>query len=131
MDEAARFRNIKLTGCLPCLLDGLPDAHTEIHHVVEQAYRRGDRFTYGACQWHHRGIPWPKLRPDDMLDILGPSLELNYKQYRQRYGSELTLVQVQDYMLHLFATEPWGDYAVPRATARKIRQFWKDAKSRD
>lgn len=131
MDKAERFRNIKFTGCLPCLLDGLPDSHPEIHHVVEQAYRRGDRFTYGSCPWHHRGIPWPGLSPRDMQNQVGPSLELNYKQYAERYGSEMTLVQVQDYVLHLFATEPWADYDTPRAKARKIREFWQSLKKRD
>lgn len=131
MNKAARFRDIKVTGCIPCLLEGAADSHPEIHHLVEQAYRRGDSETYGACTWHHRGIPWPGCTPAAMAEILGPSLELNYKLYRHRYGTEDELLQVQNYLLQQFAAEPWGDYAMPRAMARKIREFWQTIRSRE
>lgn len=127
---ARRFDAMKRTGCIPCLLENLTDSHAEIHHVVDGAYRQGDQFTYANCSWHHRGVPWEKMQPEEMVPILGPSLRGQSRAFHERYGDESTLVQVQNYVLHLFATEPWGDYDMPRETARKVRKFWKELRKR-
>lgn len=125
-----RFDAMKRTGCIPCLLENLADSHGEIHHIVDGAYRQGDQFTYSNCSWHHRGIPWQGMELEDMRHTLGPSLRLQSRDYRERYGDEGTLLQVQNYVLHLFATEPWADYDMPRETARKVRKFWKEKRKR-
>jgi Recombination enhancement, RecA-dependent nuclease len=124
MAKDQRFANLKRTGCIPCLLDNFLNSHAEIHHVVEQAYRKGDHRSYSNCAWHHRGIPWEGLQARAMEALLGPSMRLNSKAYHDRYGSELDLIQVQDFVLHLFDSEPWGDHDMPSAVARKVRTFW-------
>ena len=129
MDKSRRFEDIKRTGCVPCLLENFLNSHAEIHHIVEQGYRQGDHRSYGNCQWHHKGIPWADLQADEMTGRLGPSLRLNSKAYHERYGSELDLLRTQDYILHLFATEPWGDFDMPRPIARKIREFWTNERN--
>ena len=126
-----RAESIKVLGCVPCLLDNLADSHAEIHHIVEQGYRKGDHISYGNCSWHHRGIPWDGLQAPDMEKILGPSLRLAGKAYHERYGDEMDLLQTQDYLLHLFARDPWEDHNMPAKIAKKVRSFWKDLKKRN
>jgi len=126
-----RNESIKATGCIPCLLDNLADSHAEIHHIVEQGYRKGAFVSYGNCTWHHRGIPWEGLQAKDMEKILGPSLRLNSKAYHERYGDELDLLQTQDYLLVLFARTPWEDHNLPKDIARKVRDFWTDLRKRN
>ena len=110
MDTIARF-----CGCLPCLLEGLLDVHATIQHVCE-GYRLGHRFTYGSCEWHHlgRGVG------------IGPSMAITPHKFHVRYGSERALVKVQDFMLDLFADNPWEEYAVRRQVARDVRNHWTE-----
>jgi hypothetical protein len=119
-----RMSDIKRTGCIPCLLENFLNAHAEIHHIVDQAYRKGDHRSYGNCSWHHRGIPWDGLQAHDMEPRIGPSMRLNSKAYHDRYGSELDLLQVQDFVLGLFDREPWGDHDMPPKIGRRVREFW-------
>ena len=125
-----RVEAIKVTGCIPCLLENLSDVYAENHHVVDGSYRNGPDVTYGNCAWHHRGIPWPGLQQEGMETLLGPSLRLSSKRYKARYGSELDLLQTQDFLLVLFDREPWADYAMPRAVAKRVREFWKIVRKR-
>lgn len=123
--DRKRFDAMKRTGCIPCLLESFLNSHCEIHHIVEQSNRRGNHMTIALCQWHHRSIPWDGLQAHDMEPRIGPSMRLSSKAYHERYGSELDLLQVQDYVLVLFDREPWGDHDMPPAIGRKVREFWK------
>lgn len=101
------MREIPYRGCLPCQLQGFHYRLATVQHVVEGKKRLGHSWTYGACEWHHLGIP-----PDGYDDykaerILGPSLAWDKKKYIDRYGSERQLVELQDVVLALPAEETY------------------------
>ena len=106
-------------GCLPCLLDFRPDRHATIQHVISGGRRMGHMATYGACRWHHLADPsWLYYLPDGTR-----APHLKEPAYRQRYGTEAELLQIQDFMLVLYMEAPWPDWAVPEAVAIDVRGF--------
>ena len=114
-------------GCLPCLLMGVPDVWTTIEHSTEAGRRPEDehQWTIGLCGWHHFGYGTVA-----MIEVVGPSLAQGRKIFEAHFGDELdVLVPVQDYMLELFAEDPWPEYNVPRGTAKKIRKRWKELRN--
>lgn len=110
MDTIANY-----CGCLPCILENTLNRHTTIQHVTECRKRLGHDATYGACTWHHFG-QLPRMH--------GPSLAGGMKPYRERYGPERLLVELQDYVLELFAEDPWPEYDMPVSVGRKIQAKW-------
>lgn len=110
--ERARLVAIYAVGCVPCRLEAArrerPEwkafRETQIQHVLDGGRRAGHADSYGACPWHHEGIPDTnregQLRPAaEMVRRIGPSRKLHPEAYRARYGTEAELVAIQNEML--------------------------------
>lgn len=111
-------------GCLPCLLEGRFDIHATIQHVSEGRKRLGQDMVWGGCIWHHMAQPWPGCTEDYMLYQHGPSLMGHHRQFNETYGGERLLVEVQNYMVSLWRSQPWQPHCVPVEVAKKVRDFW-------
>ena len=117
-------------GCLPCLLMGFLDVHTSIEHVTERGRRIGKgaeqhEWTIGLCVWHHFGHTHRKMSRQMIDYVRGPSLIWGRIPFEGHFGDEVhVLVPTQNFMLELFDTQPWPEYAVPRGVARKVRNQW-------
>ena len=126
-----RFDLIKShCGCLPCLLTGHLDRHTSIEHITDRGRRVGKDSaqhdaTLGLCAWHHYGVCDKGVHRDTMEANYGPSLAHGRKPFEEFFGDELTvLLPTQDYLLELFAENPWPEYNLPRNVARLTRHKW-------
>jgi len=129
--EKDRMDTIKeCCGCLPCLLMGYLDVHTSIEHVTESGRRVGKgadqhKWTIGLCVWHHFGHRHNHSTRQKMSGEFGPSLIWGRTTFEEHFGDEVTvLVPTQDFMLDLFADNPWAEYSVPRQVAREVRKHW-------
>jgi hypothetical protein len=96
--RARRFLRIQEQGCLCCRRFGVWSV-PEIHHLNEGGHagqkRRGDEFTIGLCSWHHRGIR------SFLSGTLGPSLALNSREFRERFGSDDELLAAQNELIQV------------------------------
>ena len=121
--EKRRMDRIKIIGCLPCLLDGMPDRICDVHHVLDDSgeKRLGHRFTYGGCLWHHKGDERPYGK-STMREVFGPSLAEEPSRYAERYGSEQQLVELQDFLIEAYEYEPWPDFQIPRVLVSQLRE---------
>lgn len=123
---------VKYCGCLPCLLMGWLDVHATIEHVTERGRRVGKgaeqhKWTIGLCVWHHFGHTIGNKNRQKMSGELGPPLTWGRKNFEEHFGDEVTvLVPTQDFMLNLFADNPWPEFEVPRRIAQDVRLFWTD-----
>lgn len=117
-------------GCLPCLLVGYLDIHTSIEHVTDHGRRVGrgaeqHRWTIGLCAFHHFGHTNSHKTRQQISGERGPSLVWGRKTFEAYFGDEVTvLVPVQDFMLELFADNPWQEYSVTRQVAQEVRNHW-------
>ena len=129
--ERERMEIIRLyCGCLPCLLIGHLDRHATVEHVTDRGRRIGKnsevhRHTIGLCGWHHFGHTNNHRTRHHMTTEFGPSLALGRRSFEAYFGDEVTvLIPVQDYLLELFAADPWQEYAVPSEIASLTRLRW-------
>lgn len=110
--ERARWSRIKDSGCIACIQLGFRGVYAEIHHLTitgrHGGKARGHRETIGLCLWHHRG---QYLIPDGaaQLRIYGPSLALTPRAFRERFGNDEFLLNLQDDEIN----EPRHDAAQP------------------
>ena len=117
-------------GCLPCLLVGYLDVHTSIEHGTERGRRVGKgagqhRWTIGLCAYHHFGHTSGHRTRQQISADRGPSLIWGRNNFEAHFGDEVTvLVPVQDFMLELFADNPWAEYNVTRRVAQEVRNHW-------
>jgi hypothetical protein len=116
-------------GCLCSLLMGYPNIRSSVEHVTASGRRIGKgseqhRWTIGLSEWHHFGVPWPGRTKNSMVELVGPSLAFGRKPFEAHFGSEESLVLVQDYMLELFERSPWAEYDVPVDVAMLVRRRW-------
>ncbi len=132
-DERERLDTIKLyCGCLACLLTGHLDRHTTIEHVTERGRRVGSELeqhwnTVGLCTWHHFGACDSGQQKHQMGGELGPSLAHGRHNFEEFFGDEVkVLIPIQNFMLALFAEQPWPEYSVPRQIVRDVRSEWID-----
>jgi len=127
--ETIRFH----CGCLACLLMGHLDRHTTIEHVTQTGRRVGGKEqhqnTIGLCGWHHFGHVDPGVLTDTMRPAFGPSLMDGRHVFEEHFGDEVdVLIPAQNYILELFAENPWPEYNLPRDVARKTRTRWIELK---
>ena len=104
--------------------------HTTVEHVTDRGRRVGKgadhhKNTIGLCYWHHFGNCHGKASINKMTLKFGPSLAYGRRVFEEQYGDESeVLVTTQDFMLELFADNPWPEYSVPREVARDVREKW-------
>lgn len=92
-DRERRFRAIKEIGCIACLRFGVWRV-PEVHHLnlggLAGHKRRGDEFTIGLCDYHHRGVK------SALSGLCGPSLALTPNAFRAHFGSDDALLLEQN-----------------------------------
>lgn len=110
--EAFRIAEAKLGPCIPCMMwaaaGNMPDRHVaqggDYHHCLSGGIRRGHRFGFCNCGWHHRALAltrgWNHAR---MRAYFGPSLQEGSVPFIEAYGDDDTLIAVQDKVLDLMA----------------------------
>ena len=128
-DEKRRLNTLKEhMPCLPCLLTAKRNRLPTIQHIVSGFTREGHSQTYSSCGWHHLGIIPDGWSRQDISGFLGPSMTMGKRTFCAEYGSEHTLVAVQDLLLVEFATHPWFDYDVPTGVRRRAIEHWTSMK---
>lgn len=104
--ESARIGRIKRMGCLACLQLGhqwdeekdvpQPDAH----HLLSGGIRIGHHATIGLCKWHHSARlvvdGWGALTH---LFQLGPSLLQHPARFKEQFGDDDSLLEMQEEVL--------------------------------
>jgi hypothetical protein len=99
-DRFVRLRNI---GCIACRKRGFLCVVPEIHHCNLDGKagqkRRGHDFTLPLCGWHHQGKPGPLWSAKFTKDLLGPSLKLQSRAFRQEFGTDDELLAEVNAML--------------------------------
>lgn len=121
---------IKGLGCVACVLKNWPDSQGEVHHVVEGRVRLGHDHTFLLCIWHHRGDPGEHSR-QHMGGMLGPSLAHGSRYFAEEFGSQATLVSVQDYIIQRFTDQAWLEFSMPRGIILDIYYYWSDLRQDD
>ena len=129
--EKKRMGQIKEIGCIACLLKNWPDSHCEIHHVVEGRVRLGHMQTIGFCLWHHRGETSNGMSKQQMGGMLGPSLAHGSRYFAEEFGSQATLVAVQDYLIEKYETVGWLSYSIPRDIILDTFYKWSELRQAD
>jgi hypothetical protein len=101
--EADRRDIILAIGCLACRLQGRGHEPTQIHHLTVTGLhggpRRGHGATVGLCPWHHQGQRPDGLTRADMEAERGPSLALQPRAFREKYGRDQELLEAQELMI--------------------------------
>ncbi|PMQ04182.1 hypothetical protein DyAD56_15955 [Dyella sp. AD56] len=102
--EDLRFEVIRMIGCLACLMSGRLTT-PEVHHLTKTGRhghtRRGHRYSIGLCCWHHRGEPLEGMTVTQCTAVLGPSYARHARKFRTRYGSDDSLLALQDQLIAL------------------------------
>lgn len=106
MAQQARLDAIHGLPCCACRLEGVAQpSTTEAHHLVDKGYRihsGGHDATIPLCGWHHRGDVHGcqvLCNPPTMANAekaYGPSLALNKKAFKAKYGTERELLEQTD-----------------------------------
>lgn len=90
--EKERMGLISQMKCVACWDQPMVCGKTEVHHLNKFGHagqkRRGHAFTIPLGRWHHQGIPLPGYTKVTMQLIFGPSLKLQSRAFRERYGSD-------------------------------------------
>jgi hypothetical protein len=101
--EAERRDVIIALGCVACRLEGRGHEPTQIHHLTTTGLhggaRRGHYATVGLCPWHHQGQRPDGLTRADMEAERGPSLALQPRAFREKYGRDDELLDAQNAMI--------------------------------
>jgi hypothetical protein len=89
-------------GCICCLQDGYPHVPVDVHHLVDNGYRKhsgGHDSTLPLCPYHHRGVITNGLSESETLFRIGPSLALHKKRFLETYGTERELLAEVDMLI--------------------------------
>lgn len=106
--EAERIEAAKSGPCIPCVVwqesPAAPFAFVatiggDYHHLLSGGRRIGHEAGICACPWHHRAVPDWGCTPKEMRDWYGPSLMDGSKVFRDAYGTDAELLQLQNDIL--------------------------------
>lgn len=100
-EEAAWIVAVKEGPCLACLIrSGERMIGCDAHHLLSGGIRIGHLATIGLCVWHHRGMPIMDGHGADVCrKVFGPSLMDGSKLFRDAYGTDDELLQMQKEVL--------------------------------
>lgn len=100
---------MKAIGCVACWLNrqhGRPSAspgqhNLEIHHQLSGGRRIGHDATVCLCHYHHQGkrLPFVEYGYRAQAEIYGPSLEREPRRFREVYGSDEAMLELQSILL--------------------------------
>lgn len=68
-------------------------------HKKSGNLRRGHRFGFCSCKWHHQGYPGEGWTSERMRQHFGPSLMDGSRLFHATYGSDDDLIALQDELL--------------------------------
>lgn len=98
--EAERIEAVKSGPCLACLIrTGQRVNGCDAHHLLSGGRRIGHLATVGLCAFHHRGVPDWGCTVKEMRETYGPSLMDGSKVFRDAYGTDAELLQLQNEIL--------------------------------
>lgn len=89
--ERERFRRIAEIGCVACHQLGRYRV-AEAHHLLSGHRRIGHSSVVALCEWHHRAIPPSGMSQQAATAVLGPSLALLPRLFRQTFGADSELL---------------------------------------
>jgi len=101
--EAARIVAAKEGPCIPCLVWAMA-GHMPLADVMQGGdydhkksgnIRRGHLFGFCACKWHHSRHPGEGWTHAAMRAHFGPSLMDGSRLFRDTYGTDDELIEVQ------------------------------------
>ena len=90
--DRARFDAFRRIGCVACGMEGAMYRAADVHHLLSGGRRRGHQYTVPLCEWHHRGVPNDGVTMKLETQLLGPSLALTPRKFRERYGTDEELL---------------------------------------
>lgn len=107
-DEAARVTDAKWLACIPCWvwahkLGNMPIEDVacvcQYDHKKSGNIRRGHKFGFASCDWHHEAIVSCDWNHAHMRSHFGPSLMDGSKLFRETYGDNDFLIELQTKLL--------------------------------
>lgn len=113
MTPAMRDFAIRDIGCICCLQRGIR-SECEKHHLLStgrhgNGKRLGERHTVGLCTWHHRGAAGVgTAAADQMRDRYGPSYADEAAAFREAFGDDAALLEIQDRAIAAWADSTIG-----------------------
>lgn len=110
--EQMRFEAMRDPGCVACILDGRVNVPAEVNHIVKGRKRLGHRYSYMLCSYHHRNVPpCDGLRSGEAEATWGPSLAASPKAFRERYGTDESLLEIQEALIAPILAEWMSTYS--------------------
>lgn len=108
-DELSRVLDAKELQCIPCLVwaraGNMPIEDVanlcQYDHKKSGNIRRGHKFGFANCDWHHEGIPGSGWNTPSMRRYFGPSLMDGSALFRRTYGTNDELIALQNEILGL------------------------------
>lgn len=99
--EAARIVSVKEGPCLACWnFETAPITYgCDAHHLLSGGRRIGHMAIVGLCPWHHRGYVPAGCTAPEMREVYGPSLMDGSKLFRDAYGTDAELLELQNKLL--------------------------------
>lgn len=105
--ESARVELAKFTVCIPCLVwataGHMPaeDCATccQYDHSKSGNIRRGHDKGFASCIWHHQGRVSDGWTHKAMREHFGPSLMDGSRLFRDTYGTDDELIEIQNLVL--------------------------------
>jgi hypothetical protein len=92
MNREQRYTALQRIGCLACRELGYVQP-ADMHHLLSGTHRRGDKATIPLCPFHHRGVWNDRFHSLKFAKtLLGPSLALEPKAFRERFGDDAALL---------------------------------------
>ena len=90
--DQARYDKLQRLGCIACRRLGYVQP-ADMHHILEGTKRLGNQATIPSCEYHHRGVWSGRFRSLRLAkSLLGPSLALEPKRFRERFGEDSALL---------------------------------------
>lgn len=105
--ESARIVAAKEGRCICCLIlhergeldEQMIASPCDYHHPKSGNIRRGHRFGFALCRWHHERHPWGQWTHRQMAKFYGVSLKDGSALFHRTYGSDDELIARQDALL--------------------------------
>jgi hypothetical protein len=94
--ERRRWDLFRRVGCVACRIEGKRNFNVQVHHLNVGGRagqkRRGHSETIPLCCWHHVSIPPEGKTQEWATNYMGPSLAKQSKAFREKYGSDDSLL---------------------------------------
>lgn len=113
MTPAMRDFAIREIGCICCMQRGIR-SECEKHHLLTTGRhgtgkRLGERHTVGLCSYHHRGAAAVgRVAAEQMREQYGPSYADEARAFREAFGDDAALLEIQDEAISAWADSTIG-----------------------